>query len=150
MDEPEEQIRNILTSIEGIQFRISRRTVILNPAAGHRTDGGATCKTGLTVLLGSKLMVILGTPLPICCMQVLCGASPGKLGPDGGGGVWPWYGVNRLEMHRDAIKPGDRVLVVDDLLPQGSARAARARGECGRYCRRHVVSDRTGFLAWPR
>jgi len=35
------------------------------------------------------------------------------------------YGTNTLEMHRDAIAPGQRVLVVDDLLATGgSARAA--------------------------
>lgn len=35
------------------------------------------------------------------------------------------YGTNTLEMHRDAIKPGQRVLIVDDLLATGgSARAA--------------------------
>jgi adenine phosphoribosyltransferase len=35
------------------------------------------------------------------------------------------YGTNTLEMHRDAIEPGRRVLVVDDLLATGgSARAA--------------------------
>ena len=35
------------------------------------------------------------------------------------------YGTNTLEMHRDAIEPGQRVLVVDDLLATGgSARAA--------------------------
>ncbi len=35
------------------------------------------------------------------------------------------YGVNRLEIHTDAIRPGERVLVVDDLLATGgSARAA--------------------------
>jgi adenine phosphoribosyltransferase len=35
------------------------------------------------------------------------------------------YGTNKLEMHRDAINPGDRILLVDDLLATGgSARAA--------------------------
>lgn len=35
------------------------------------------------------------------------------------------YGTNTLEMHRDAIKPGQRVLIVDDLLATGgSAKAA--------------------------
>ena len=35
------------------------------------------------------------------------------------------YGTNTLEMHKDALKPGDRVLLVDDLLATGgSARAA--------------------------
>ena len=37
------------------------------------------------------------------------------------------YGEATLEMHRDAIRPGDRVLVVDDLLATGgTARAACA------------------------
>ncbi|MGI6375622.1 MAG: adenine phosphoribosyltransferase [Anaerolineae bacterium] len=35
------------------------------------------------------------------------------------------YGTNRLEIHTDAIRPGERVLVVDDLLATGgSAQAA--------------------------
>ncbi len=35
------------------------------------------------------------------------------------------YGSNQLEMHRDAIRPGERVLLVDDLLATGgTARAA--------------------------
>lgn len=29
------------------------------------------------------------------------------------------YGVNVLEIHRDAVRPGDRVLIVDDLLATG-------------------------------
>lgn len=45
------------------------------------------------------------------------------------------YGTNVLEMHQDAIRPGERVLVVDDLIATGgSARAAarlveRSRGQ---------------------
>ncbi len=35
------------------------------------------------------------------------------------------YGTNTLQIHRDAIKPGQRVLLVDDLLATGgSAKAA--------------------------
>jgi adenine phosphoribosyltransferase len=35
------------------------------------------------------------------------------------------YGTNTLEMHRDAVEPGQRVLIVDDLLATGgSAKAA--------------------------
>lgn len=37
------------------------------------------------------------------------------------------YGTNALEMHRDAVSPGERVLLVDDLLATGgTARAAAA------------------------
>ena len=37
------------------------------------------------------------------------------------------YGTNALEMHRDAIRPGQRVLVIDDLLATGGT----ARATCG-------------------
>lgn len=36
------------------------------------------------------------------------------------------YGVDRLEMHRDAMKSGSRVLVVDDLIATGGTAAATA------------------------
>lgn len=34
------------------------------------------------------------------------------------------YGTDRLEMHRDAIKPGQRVVVADDLLATGGTMSA--------------------------
>ena len=37
------------------------------------------------------------------------------------------YGSNTVEMHRDAIKPGQRVLVVDDLLATGGTVEATVR-----------------------
>src|SRR5206468_6950310 len=37
------------------------------------------------------------------------------------------YGTDILEVHRDAIKPGDRVLIVDDVLATGGTAAAVAR-----------------------
>jgi adenine phosphoribosyltransferase len=37
------------------------------------------------------------------------------------------YGTNSLEIHADAIGPGDRVLVVDDLLATGGTAAATRR-----------------------
>lgn len=37
------------------------------------------------------------------------------------------YGTNTVEMHRDAIVPGQRALIVDDLLATGGTAAASAR-----------------------
>jgi adenine phosphoribosyltransferase len=37
------------------------------------------------------------------------------------------YGTDTLEMHQDAIGPGQRVLIVDDLLATGGTAAAAAR-----------------------
>jgi len=37
------------------------------------------------------------------------------------------YGTDSLEIHRDAIQPGDRVLVVDDLLATGGTAGACVR-----------------------
>jgi adenine phosphoribosyltransferase len=37
------------------------------------------------------------------------------------------YGTDRLEIHRDALEPGDRVLIVDDVLATGGTAAAVAR-----------------------
>ena len=37
------------------------------------------------------------------------------------------YGTDSLEMHKDAVAPGHRVLIVDDLLATGGTAAAAAR-----------------------
>ncbi len=37
------------------------------------------------------------------------------------------YGTDLLEIHRDAVKPGDRVLLVDDVMATGGTAAAAAR-----------------------
>lgn len=37
------------------------------------------------------------------------------------------YGTDKLEMHKDAIKPGSKVLIVDDLLATGGTVAAITR-----------------------
>jgi len=37
------------------------------------------------------------------------------------------YGTDKLEIHRDAVKPGQRVLIVDDVLATGGTAAAVAK-----------------------
>jgi len=37
------------------------------------------------------------------------------------------YGVDSLEIHRDALEPGERVLIIDDVLATGGTAAATAR-----------------------
>ena len=37
------------------------------------------------------------------------------------------YGTDKLEIHRDAIHPGERVLIVDDVLATGGTAAATVR-----------------------
>ena len=50
------------------------------------------------------------------------------------------YGTNTVEMHKDAVEPGQRVLLVDDLLATGGTAAAaaelveRAGGEVAGIC----------------
>lgn len=37
------------------------------------------------------------------------------------------YGIDKLQMHQDAVKPGDKVLISDDLLATGGTAAAAAQ-----------------------
>jgi adenine phosphoribosyltransferase len=69
-------------------------------------------------LLGAPIALALGAGLvPI--------RKPGKL-PSARGRVEYAleYGTDALEMHRDAVGPGDRVLIVDDVLATGGTAGA--------------------------
>jgi adenine phosphoribosyltransferase len=58
------------------------------------------------------------------------------------------YGEATLELHRDAIAPGDRVLLVDDVLATGGTAAATRRlvEECGGTVTALAVLLELGFL----
>lgn len=75
--------------------------------------------------------------------QLGCGfvpvRKPGKLPAEVIGEEYTLeYGVNRLELHRDALTPGQRVLIVDDLLATGGT--ARASANLARKLGAEVVS----------
>ena len=60
------------------------------------------------------------------------------------------YGTDTLEMHRDALKPGARVVVVDDLLATGGTAGACARlVEClgAKVVKMLFVIELEGFAA---
>ncbi|MBC8075892.1 MAG: adenine phosphoribosyltransferase [Chloroflexales bacterium] len=52
------------------------------------------------------------------------------------------YGSNKLELHRDALQPGSRVLIVDDLLATGGTIAAA----CQLVAQAGAVVDELAFL----
>jgi adenine phosphoribosyltransferase len=72
-------------------------------------------------LLGAPIALALGAGLvPI--------RKPGKLPAERDRVEYTLeYGVDALEMHRDAVGPADRVLIVDDVLATGGTAAGAAR-----------------------
>ncbi len=72
-------------------------------------------------LLGAPVALELGAGLAIA-------RKPGKLPRRTLGVSYALeYGTDRLEMHADAMEPGQRVLVVDDLIATGGTAAATLR-----------------------
>ena len=69
---------------------------------------------------------ILGAPVALALGAGLCIArKPGKLPRETHDVTYELeYGSDRLEMHTDAIEPGQRVLIVDDLIATGGTAAA--------------------------
>jgi adenine phosphoribosyltransferase len=90
---------------------------------------------------------------PVAC-QLVAGFVPvrkeGKLpGPTYRESYALEYGTATLEVHTDAFAPGDRVLIVDDVLATGGTAAATAElvGRCGATVAGIVVLLELGFLA---
>ncbi len=113
----------------GIQFK--DLTPLLNdPAALHlATNRLVSLADGLTLdkVVGIESRGFIFGPLLASRLSV--GFAPvrkaGKLpGPTVQAAYALEYGTDQLEMHRDAIRPGERVLIHDDLLATGGTAAA--------------------------
>ena len=95
-----------------------------------RALSGLTRVHGATHVLGIESRgFILGTPvaqatgLPFCPIR-----KPGKLPRKTHRVEYELeYGTDALELHADAVGPGDRVVVIDDLLATGGTAEAAAR-----------------------
>ena len=82
---------------------------------------------GITAVVGMESRgFIFGAPLAMALGCAFVPArKPGKLPYEHVGVDYELeYGTARLEMHTDAVGPGDKVLVVDDLLATGGTAAA--------------------------
>ena len=109
-------ITPLLASADGLRAAIE---MLADPysAAGVTKVLGAEARG---FILGGALAYRLGAGF-------IPARKPGKL---------PWnttsaeyaleYGTDQLEMHTDAVGPGDRVLIVDDVLATGGTAAAKA------------------------
>lgn len=117
---------------EGISFK-DINSLILNPTAfqhviDEMTKVAKTLDANLVVVPESR-GYIFGTPL-----AYLMGAGlvpvrkPGKLPGEIHSEAYDLeYGSNTVEIQKNAIKPGDRVIIVDDLLATGGTLMATTK-----------------------
>ena len=82
---------------------------------------------GITAVLAAEARgFVFGTPLAMELNAAFIPVrKPGKLPADCESFEYELeYGTDTLEMHRDAVQPGERVLLVDDLLATGGTMEA--------------------------
>lgn len=108
----------------GILFKditpVLAHPALMRRIMGHMVERYAGQQIDAVVGMESRGF-IFGTPLAIALGAAFVPArKPGKLPYDTVSFSYELeYGSNTLEMHTDALKHGDRVLVVDDLLATG-------------------------------
>jgi adenine phosphoribosyltransferase len=113
------QFRDITTLLKDpVGFRITI-TELVNRYAGQQIDKIAAIESR-GFIIGAPLAFALGIGfVPI--------RKPGKLPADKIGHDYELeYGSDRVELHRDAIQPGEKVLLVDDLVATGGTALAAA------------------------
>ncbi len=116
----------------GILFKditpVVQNYAALKEVVEKMADFGRSCKVDLVVGIEARGF-LFGAPI---ALELHTGFVPlRKLGKLPGNRITEEYaleyGTNTVEMHNDAIEPGMRVLIVDDLLATGGTAAAAAR-----------------------
>ncbi len=110
-------ITTLLADAAGLREAVTR---LASPFVGQGIDHVAGIESR-GFILGAPVAVALGSGfVPL--------RKAGRLPADTLGTDYTLeYGTDRLEIHADALKPGDRVLIVDDLLATGGTAAAAVR-----------------------
>ena len=110
-----------ITTLRG-NARAFRRTVdeLVQPWAGGKIDKVAGIEARGFILGGAVAHQLSAGFVPI--------RKKGKLPHETVSMVYSLeYGVDEIEMHKDAILPGERVLLVDDLIATGGTASAAAK-----------------------
>jgi adenine phosphoribosyltransferase len=113
----------------GIGFK-DITTLLLDPMAlveAVKRMAGPFRKAGITKIVGIESRgFIFGMPMAFFLkVPFVPIRKPGKLpAPTEEESYQLEYGTDRIQIHRDAIAPGDRVLLVDDLLATGGTMSA--------------------------
>jgi len=99
-------------------------TSLINDIADHYRDAGVTKVVGAEArgfLVGAPVAYALG-------VGFVPARKPGKLPREVyTEGYDLEYGTDELQIHKDALKPGDRVIIVDDLVATGGTAVAAAK-----------------------
>jgi adenine phosphoribosyltransferase len=110
-------ITTVLRDPEGLRLTIE----LFRDALGERPVDAVVAMESRGFIFGVPLALALGVGfVPV--------RKPGKLPAEVERESYELeYGTDQLEIHRDALKPGQRVAVVDDLLATGGTAAATVR-----------------------